>query len=378
MADTRPAPVRVPEQRRATEATPETGRDPYFDNAKFLAIVLVVLGHVWANYYTHDVYTRALYLLLYTFHMPVFVFMTGYFSRGYARSADKARNLVGQVAVPFVIFNVLYRIQLHLGGVPPHKLLNPGFVLHTLAKIRIGEWFQPWFLMWFLLALLGWRLSAPLWVQLRRPVTVAVAVALIAGASPMVTDSTVSRMMGLLPFFVLGLTVRPEHLTVLRRRSARWIGAAVLALGLGAAYWASVNVNKKIHGFHIWATWLKFENGYDHLAVSNSMGMLGRFAVLALGLVMGAAFLAVIPRRRTRFTALGGATMYVFLLHGLILKTIEYQGLMNASWLQSPAGIVGVSVLAITAAVLLASTPVRRATKWIVEPNVSWLLSRKP
>ncbi|HEY6737520.1 MAG TPA: hypothetical protein VI076_01610, partial [Actinopolymorphaceae bacterium] len=53
---------------------PNTGRsrsrDPFFDNAKFLAIVLVVVGHAIEP--LRDIAAvHAVYLFLYMFHMPV-------------------------------------------------------------------------------------------------------------------------------------------------------------------------------------------------------------------------------------------------------------------------------------------------------------------
>ena len=39
-----------PPRRHRTPAgpPPQSGRDPFFDNAKFLLVVLVVVGHNWA------------------------------------------------------------------------------------------------------------------------------------------------------------------------------------------------------------------------------------------------------------------------------------------------------------------------------------------
>ncbi|MGI8328775.1 acyltransferase family protein [Actinomadura scrupuli] len=339
------------------EAAPVKRRDPYFDNAKFMAITLVVLGHLWGQYYQRDELIRTVYTFVYAFHMPLFVFTTGYFSRGFARSTDKARTLIGQVVVPYVIFILLYRAEVWwING----------------AGFDLNEAFRPHFLMWFLLALLGWRLSAPIWPHLRHPFAVAVAVALVAGSSQVMLDSTTARMLTLLPFFVLGLTITPERLALLRRPAARWYGAAVLAGGLATAMVLAYRYHR--HPFEM--RWLWWTDGYQAMEVAPLTGMAIRSGMILIGLVLAAAFLAVVPRGHTWFTWLGTGTMYVFLLHGLILKVFDYLGLLTASPLLNPIGVVALTLLCVAATIVLATEPVRRVTRWAVEPNVSWLLRR--
>jgi len=80
-------------------------RDPFFDNAKFLAIVLVVAGHAIES--LRDVpIARSVYLFVYMFHMPAFIIIAGYFSKGFPASSDKVRKLITQLLVPFVVFQV--------------------------------------------------------------------------------------------------------------------------------------------------------------------------------------------------------------------------------------------------------------------------------
>ena len=69
---------------------PTLDRDPYFDNAKFLAVVLVVFGHAWEPLRGANVGGRPLeaaQTLVYGFHLPAFIVMCGYFSRGFATRA---------------------------------------------------------------------------------------------------------------------------------------------------------------------------------------------------------------------------------------------------------------------------------------------------
>src|SRR6478752_5745052 len=55
-------------------------RDAFFDNAKYLAIVLVAVAHSWVPVMDGSRTARALYMVVYTFHMPAFILISGYFS----------------------------------------------------------------------------------------------------------------------------------------------------------------------------------------------------------------------------------------------------------------------------------------------------------
>ncbi|MFQ6200689.1 acyltransferase family protein, partial [Streptomyces sp. NPDC000405] len=56
-------------------------RDAFFDNAKYAAIVLVAVGHAWEPLRSDSRAVTALYMLVYAFHMPAFIVISGYFSR---------------------------------------------------------------------------------------------------------------------------------------------------------------------------------------------------------------------------------------------------------------------------------------------------------
>lgn len=68
-ADRTGAPTAAPAA-GATAGTPGKKRDAFFDNAKYLAIVLVAVGHAWEPLRDSSRAVSALYVVVYTFHMP--------------------------------------------------------------------------------------------------------------------------------------------------------------------------------------------------------------------------------------------------------------------------------------------------------------------
>jgi fucose 4-O-acetylase-like acetyltransferase len=52
-----------------------------WDNIKFLLIVLVVVGHFADVFTKHSIVYRSLFLFIYSFHMPLFIFISGLFHK---------------------------------------------------------------------------------------------------------------------------------------------------------------------------------------------------------------------------------------------------------------------------------------------------------
>ena len=73
--------------------------------------------------------------------------------------------------------------------------------------------------MWYLSALFFWRLMTPLFKRMPAKVVVATAISLVAGIyATNIFDN--ARILGLLPFFVLGLKMHEGHWNLLRTRRA--------------------------------------------------------------------------------------------------------------------------------------------------------------
>ncbi|MFD7289618.1 acyltransferase family protein [Streptomyces sp. NPDC059863] len=332
-----------------------TKRDVFFDNAKYLAIVLVAVAHFWEPVMEGSRATRALYLVIYAFHMPAFILISGYFSRSFAGRPHQIRRLVTGVAVPYVVFEVAYSLFKRYADDSPDQPISL---------------LDPWYLTWFLAALFIWRLTTPLWLSLRHPLTVALALAALASLTPGIgADLNLQRVLQFGPYFVLGLLLRPEHFQLVRRREVRLLAVPLFAGALVFAYWA---------GPRIASGWLYHSASAQQLDFPWWAGPVMTFALFGCSLLLTAGFLAWVPRRRTWFTALGAGTLCGYLLHGFLVKGAEYGGLFDAyPWLAGPAGKVVVTVVAAAAVTLLCTPPVRRLLRCVTEPEMRWAFRRE-
>ncbi|MDQ1664666.1 MAG: hypothetical protein QOH75_697, partial [Actinomycetota bacterium] len=84
--------------------------------------------------------------------------------------------------------------------------------------------------------------------------------------------------------------------------------------------------------------------------------------------------LAVVPTRRTWLTGIGAASLYVYLLHGFLVRGASSVGLLDH--VTNLAGVAALVVVSTGVCLLLGSPPVRRLTRPFVEPRLQWLLRR--
>ncbi|QKW06310.1 acyltransferase family protein [Streptomyces sp. NA04227] len=335
---------------RTEEKRPDAGRDPFLDNAKYLTILCVGVGHFLEPLTYDSRLTQALYFVIYAFHMPAFILVSGHLSRGYTGTPRQVARLVTGIAVPYVTVQFCYTLFMRWAAEDPDREFafnRPGFAL------------------WFLVALFLWRLTTPLWRNLRCPLTVSLGIAAAASVTPsMGEDFSLMRMLQYLPFFVLGLRLEPEHFGLLTRRPVRLAALPVFAAALLCAYWAVPRMDPG---------WFGRTKSAAEFGVPTWAGVVMFLAMSTAAVVLSACFLALVPRHRTWFTALGAGTLYAYLLHIFLVKSSREFDWYEPQWLREPASVVVVVLLASAVMTVLCTPVVRRLFRYVVEPRADWL-----
>ena len=336
-----------------------TRRVPIWDNARAACILLVVLGHAIQRLtYDSDI-AQSLYYLIYAFHMPAFALISGYFSRSDPPSRRRMARILTDIVLPYVLFDGLWTLT---------KLLVEGHADPNLT--------QPSWTLWFLLALAIFRLVLPYLALLRMPLLWSVVISISVGYLPNVdTTLSLSRTLGLLPFFTLGWwlshhRILERHGLLQRRRVSLRIAAAAILTGAGLGAWLFVDRFKDMH----LGQWLFYEDNYADLGGTQWWAGGVRLLLMSAALILSVSFFALVPRGEYRWTAIGQYTMYVYLLHSFVLYPLRESGILRGldpTWLWLP--LVGFLSIAITVA--LASRPIRRLFRPLVEPRPGWLLA---
>src|SRR3954471_17203112 len=150
----------------------QTPRQTWVDQARWVAIALVLVGHFVGLLRVRSELARGISDFVYVFHIPALVLLAGWGARRIKASGDGLVKIFWQLLVPYVIFQLIaFAANRVLEGSHP----SWAFVNQTFG-------------LWFLVALAAWRLLAPWFHGLRWPVAAALAVALLAGLSPRIGE----------------------------------------------------------------------------------------------------------------------------------------------------------------------------------------------
>ena len=330
--------------------SPPKERVAYLDNARYWVMLLVVIGHTLTQFIAMDS-ARALYVWIYAFHMPFFVLISGYTARHYVGDFRQVRRIVSTLVIPYLLVETtLQLITRHYIGEPdPLRILSP-------------QW-----LAWFLAALFIWRLTTPIWRALKYPIATSLLISLTVGLFEVPNVLALPKVLGFLPFYVIGLHMNRARFERLADARIRLTSAAVLTSALIISY---------IFSPHWTTDWLLWKQRYDEapLYAGPWEGMLQRGGLLAIGLIMAFAALSLVPRRRSWTTAQGERTFYSYLLHGYVILILNYQfGVFDKIEKYGVLAVIATMIFAVILANLLMTKIVARTFRPLFEPRLTWM-----
>jgi len=279
----------------------EKGRLYFYDNAKFVLIFLVVLGHaisIFRNAYPNYM---VLWSIINTLHMPCFIFISGFFAKRYLKGPN---GINVQRLFSYVILYLSAQIAV---------TLFEKIVLHANFSISI---FQARSSLWYLQCLIGWFILLPIIDKFNPKYVLAGAVlfGLIIGYDSKVGDlASLSRMFVHFPFFMAGYYFTEINMKKLFTKKARISAAFFIAATVGLCYVFLKYIQPDLITCNI---------AYSSIAGIKNLPIYIRFAgrlifyFFAAGL--GLSFLALTPRIKTFYTRFGARSLQVYILHRFI------------------------------------------------------------
>ncbi|MHC0036348.1 acyltransferase family protein [Pseudoneobacillus sp. C159] len=307
-------------------------RDSYYDNVKLFLIFLVVFGHFIQTYVHENQLIYTIYTTIYTFHMPAFILISGYFAKGFQQKGYLMK-ITKKLLIPYIIFQGIYTIF---------------YFVYSGQKAELDP-FQPHWSLWFLLSLFCWNLMLFLfskwkpWYALSCSVVLGI---IIGYVNEINSYMSLSRTIVFFPFFLVGYFLKKEHFEKIR--SAK-IPSLFVLLSIFIAVYFLPDFNYK---------WLFGSKPYGDLIDTNEFGGIIRFAIYSLSIVATICFLAMVPKGRYFFTKWGASSFYVYLLHGFFVKTFRHS--KWTEYLDNAEQIVVLLIISIILVVLLSSKPVKK------------------
>ena len=271
-------------------------RDYRFDNLKGLLIFLVVLGHALVRLQSDSMMiTRYLYSIIYSFHMPALIFISGYFSKNSHKSENYPYNLLKSLLIPFVVFDLL---------------------MWVISSRSIDSLFNPEWTLWYLLSLFFWRMLVVPVSKIRFSLAVTLILSICVGFSPATQLLSVSRTVAFFPIFLIGYKMSSIQIEKLRKMN-RFIPVILLAL------FFSIVVLLRINQWPVDSIF-KMDRSYASIeGITAMQGALLRLFALLIGTVSTMCLMIIIPAGQTAASTIGKNTMTVYLGHSFTLRAIS-------------------------------------------------------
>lgn len=337
-----------------------TRRVAFLDNSKFLAVTLVVIGHAIQRLTPDSDSAFTLYVVIYAFHIPVFALLSGYFSRSEPPGLRSMMRTVTDLLIPYLVMETAWSTLT--------------FAIHGSFSFDPT---RPFWTLWFLLSLVTFRVILPYLALLRWPLVISLFISVGSGyLSEIGHTFTLARTLGLLPFFVLGWKLSSTSLVgwwLSLGRRVWWVRAGALTVLMSVlviVYTHSDGV-RTLDPTH----WLFYDQSYAKMGADSVNAGGTRLALLAAAIILGTAFLSLIPRRETFFTSMGKATMYVYLLHTFVLYPLRESGILGTGS-SSALWLVPLIFCSVALSCFLASEPVQRLFRPVLSPRSDWLFRK--
>ena len=286
----------------------EKERDYYFDNLKAVLIFLVVLGHFLLPIHD-DNFLVNLKRLIYVFHMPLFIFVSGYFSKSIYKNGKYNFEKILYFLKAYIIFVVAIQIV---------------YALFHYRKFSDINFFKQSGAPWYMFAMMTWYLLIPVVKKMKPTLVFAISIplALIVGYFDSVGDVLcLSRILVFGPFFFLGFFMDKDSLAKAMNKKF-CLPVIALAVMLGAFF---LRFGTKIKD--------EMEMVYQNIPYSDLdhywAGPLVRLFFMASALVMSWALMFFIPKGKTQISIIGQRTMPIYMLHRLIRDVLKFCGLYD-------------------------------------------------
>ena len=286
-------------------------RSIYWDNIKGLLILLTVFAHILYPFQDRAESVNATVDLIYMFHMPAFVFISGFF--GKSERSCSFENILKLIILYFVFNSIT------------------GFIYGFSSLL------QPMYSYWYLIALVVWRLTAHRIAGFKEINLILFITALFAGFYPSIDNTfAAARIIGFYPYYMSGYLLSKEKSNTLtsknytKRVSIGLITSASSALIAVGAY-SYFNYS---------------DNALQMGAYNDPIDAFGRIVLYII------AFLAIyalrcisIERKIPLLTMFGRNTLWIFILHRpLTLLLSDHMTKLSVAWINIIAIISSLAI----------------------------------
>lgn len=275
----------------------EQKREYLIDNSKAILIFFVVFAH-FLEFFEGEV-SYFLQLIIYSFHMPVFVYFSGYLAK------YDSKKMIKKILLPYLIVQIF------------------GYFFYNFIGLAVDfRVVSPYASLWYMVSLFLWYLTIPFLERTdkyKKVILISVLIGLIIGYDQTAAAClSLSRTIVFFPFFVFEYyNKKYNFLNFERKKSLNKIVNLIMIFLLIASF--------GFFGKTINVQWFYNNASYASL----NYNPLVRILIYFFALLWIFAFHYFVPKSKTFFTKVGKNSLSVYLLHYFIVYFIVTKKLLN-------------------------------------------------
>ncbi|MEE3343275.1 MAG: acyltransferase family protein [Bacilli bacterium] len=283
-----------------------------FDNIKFLLILLVVIGHSVEFYIDKYNSMNKIFIFIYSFHMPLFIFLSGLFQKKIYHFKDLPLKKLCYYFYLIVIMFVLFVLSNKMFGVNLSFNFISSFDVH-----------------WYLVVLIIYILMVPIISRLNLNILFIISFILgcFVGFDNRIGDFLcLSRVIVFFPFFCLGFIFSDKKETLIKITNniiCKFLSICVIIFFLYICY-------RRLDLIWKYKSVFTGRNAFNLIQNIPNCSFKHRFITYMISLAMGFSIMCVIPNIKFKlFTKLGKRTLQVYVFHRSLLYVCFNMGLFN-------------------------------------------------
>lgn len=205
-------------------------RNYKYDTIRFIMIFFVIVGHAMELFYSEKI--SYIYQIIYSFHIPVLIYITGMFAR-----FDK-QKIIKHLIFPYLVFQLIYQIF--------HAILFGN-------QINI-QFTTPYWILWYLLSIIIYYILIPMFPDKKTKhvytfLFLSIIFALIIGFENSIGYyMSLSRTFYFFPFFIMGY-YHDKLLDLLENK--RVVTLCTVIIIIGTIYMFKYYVSNSLFMVHI-------------------------------------------------------------------------------------------------------------------------------
>lgn len=278
-----------------------------FDNIKLFTMILVVLGHVIETPYVNDNKSEllsSLFIFIYSFHMPLFIFISGLFQKRFSDTNKLKINKVAYFVTLGFILKFLMAAVKAIGDKP--------FSVDIFGSSGID---------WYLFVLAMYMVTAYLTRKVHPAVmiTVSLLAGMFCGYLDFVDDTLyLSRYFVFLPIYLIGYYLTPQSLIKFEQKAAVKIISATGALMYFVLCFRNLQLVYKLRRL------FTGKNPFSNVTAIEGCGFEHRLLCYLISAVLCIAVFCFIPNIKIPVLSnMGSNTLSVYIYHNAILYALR-------------------------------------------------------